>query len=176
MKKVKKISIGVKGKVAQSVTHSENIKTLKQGFETPLCTLSHTCICRPTYFPGCTVPRYNVTAIFDLENKEHKKFLKALEELAQKHGVDNLGKMDEKGRVILTFRGRIAPEVYILKKGTRKPKKVELEHDLPEGIQAKIEFDLKIYFDMKRVKNGFTFPPVKVIIYLDEKSEVVEIE
>lgn len=175
MKKGKKISIGVKGKVAQSVTHSESLQLLKEDFETPFCTLNYTSICRPTYFPGCSIPRYNITASFDLDNKEHATFLKELEELATKHGVENLGKLDDSGRVILTFRGRDIPDVYMLKKGRKRPLKVELEHDLPGGIKSKIKFDLKLYFDRRRTKNGFTFPPKRLTIYLDEQSEVTEI-
>lgn len=170
----KKISIR---KSALKSSDSEWVKTVQQGMETPIADIFWCSVVRPTYFSGSAIPRYKVQLELDPKKETHKKYLDDLEALAREWKVESLGKMTEKGTILMTYQGKEPPITKMVEFGKKRPITIDLEHDMPKGFKCKIKFDLKRYIQKQDQKNAFTFTPREVIFYLDEETQsMIEVE
>jgi hypothetical protein len=164
------IKIKLKKKTERKSTKSSYLIPVKENLETPIVELQFNSVIKPIYFPGTTVPRYRICVLFDLKNKEHTEFLGKLEKLAVEHEIEKIGKLFE-GKVLISCQGREKPKIFILEKNKKKPKNLEIDHDMPVGVNCKVKFTANVYLDRRSKKNAFNFSPLEVIYVFDEKAE-----
>jgi len=166
-----KRKLSIKTDNGSSSQNSEFVTVIKKNISTPIATVHFCGIHKPQFFSGSTIPRYKVSIFLDPNNKTHKNYLDKLETLAVENQVEILGRMDDRGQIMMSYQGREKPKTFILEKGKKNPEEIDLENDLPTGFRCKINFDLKRYFDRYTKKNAFTYTPNKVIFYLDDETE-----
>lgn len=166
---IKKFSL--KKEHLETKEKNEFVNRVEKTIKTPIAPIKYCYLAKPFFYPGSYVPRYSVTLLFDKNNEDQKKFLENLEEMATKNNVDSLGYLTEEGLISIKFQGKDTVKTYTVDFGKKTPKEVELEHDLPEGFQASVVFELNTYFNKKTQKNGFNFCPKKVIFHLDEDTQ-----
>lgn len=174
-KKLKKVSVKVKGVKKNTISKSNFVNIIEQNLETPLADLCICSIVRPSYLPNSGIPRYKISLLFNEENKDHDKYLKDLDKKALNNDVDIFGYRNADGFVIISFVTKDKPLIYISENSSELIE-VDLDSDLPRNIKTKIIFDLKKYFDKSHQKNAFSFELKKAIFYLDENSELQEVE
>jgi len=166
---VKKLSIK-QDKV--EVKKSEFVESVQKSLKTPVVPLKYCYLCKPFFYPGSHVPRYSVTLLFDKNKPEDCAFLETLEKIATANQVDTLGYIDN-GLISIKFQGKDSPKTFSLDSGKKKAKPISLEHDLPEGFKASVEFELNTYFNKSTKKKGFNFCPKKVTFHLDEETNAI---
>jgi hypothetical protein len=165
---IKKFSINKKSLVSEK---SDFVQSIEKTLTTPECKLKHCYLAKPFFYAGSHIPRYSVSLLFDKNIPTHKKFLENLEKMAFKNGVESLGYETDEGLILIKFQGKDPVQTYIVEYGKKTPQQVELEHDLPEGFDSVVVFELNTYFNKKTQKNGFNFSPKKVTFYLDENTQ-----
>ena len=162
--KMKKLSI--KNDNVQ-IQKSEFVESVQKALKTPVTQLKYCYLSKPFFYPGSSVPRYSITLLFDKVNPAHKKFLESLEKLAKENGVETLGYIDN-GLISIKFQGKESPRTFSIEKGQTTETEVSLEHDVPEGFEACVEFELNTYFNKSTSKKGFNFCPKKVTFYIED--------
>lgn len=171
---VKKLSLK---KDAVSIKKSEFVESVQKSLKTPVVPLKYCYLSKPFFYPGSHIPRYSITLLFDQKNDEQKEFLESLEKIATANGVDTLGYIDN-GLISIKFQTKDSPKIFSLELGKKKAKPISLEHDLPEGFKACVEFELNTYFNKSTKKKGFNFCPKRITFHLDEETQtaVEEVE
>lgn len=161
-----------KKKTQKQVADSKFLKTLLEGDETPILDVYFCGIVKPQYFTGSTVPRYKIGVSLDRKVESHKKYLEALEKIATKHEVKTIGRVDDTNAILMSFQGRVKPEIYMFDEETQELDELELEHDLPaNGLRCKIVYDLRRYYDRRGETNAFNYSPTKITFYFDKESK-----
>ena len=156
---------------------SEYVNIVEKSLTTPIVPLKYCYLCKPFFYPGSHVPRYSVSLLFDKNIKEQKLFLTKLEALATKNKVETLGYLTDSGLILIKFQTKEPIKTYAIEFGKKVAKEIDLQHDLPEGFKASVNFELNTYLNKKTGKNGFNFSPMKVTFHLDEESQqAVEVE
>lgn len=168
---VKKISIKKENTVTQK---NEFVESVHESLKTPIVHMKYCYLAKPFFYPGSHVPRYSVTLLFDKNKKIEREFLESLEKIATENQVDTLGYIDN-GLISLKFQTKDCPKIYSLESGKKKPKLISLEHDLPEGFRAEVEFELNTYFNKSTKKKAFNFCPKSITFHLDDETQVEEV-
>lgn len=168
---VKKLS--VKAEAIQEQKQSDFIKSVEKSLKTPMAYLKYCYLSKPFFYAGSHVPRYSITLLFDKNLKDHNEFLKKLEKIATENLVSTIGYMDD-GLISIKFQTKDAPELVSIEKGKKKEEPIILEHDLPEGFKASVEFELNTYFNKVSKKKAFNFSPTKVIFYVDSDLQLTD--
>lgn len=150
---------------AVSTTKSDFIENVEKYLKTPVSAIKYCFLSKPFFYSGSHVPRYSITLLFDKNIKDQKEFLESVEKIATKSGVSTIGYIDD-GLISIKFQAKEQPMLFILEKGKKKPELIELEHDLPEGFKASVEFELNTYFNKVTQKKAFNFSPLKVIFHM----------
>ena len=153
--------------VEEAIQKNEFVESIEKSLKTPIVKLKYCYLAKPFFYPGSHVPRYSITLLFDKQDGEQRKFLESIEKIATQLQVETLGYIDE-GLISLKFQGKDCPQLFSIEKGKKQPKNITLQHDLPEGIKAQVEFELNTYFNKKTQKKGFNFCPRKVTFHLCE--------
>jgi len=151
-------------------TQNEFVTSVHNSLKTPVTKLKYCYLAKPFFYPGSHIGRYSITLLFDLSNKDHAAFLKTLEGIATKEGVEHLGYIDN-GDVSLKFQTKDKPDLFALPKGKKKAKKIDLEHDVPEGFEASVEFQLNTYFNKSTQKKAFNLCPKTITFHLEDDIE-----
>jgi len=156
---------------------NEYVNIVEKSLTTPIVPIKYCWLCKPFFYPGSHVPRYSVSLLFDKNIQEQKLFLTKLEALAKKNKVETLGHLTDSGLILIKFQTKDPIKTYAVEFGKKSAKEIELQHDLPEGFKASVNFELNTYLNKKTLKNGFNFSPMKVTFHLDEESQQsVEVE
>lgn len=171
---VKKLSLK---KDAVSIKKSEYVESVQKSLKTPIVPLKYCYLAKPFFYPGSHIPRYSITLLFDKTKDEQRAFLEVLEGIATKSEVETLGYIDQ-GLISIKFQTKDSPKIFSLEHGKKKAKPISLEHDLPEGFKACVEFELNTYFNKATGKKGFNFCPKRVTFHLDDETtqQVEEVE
>lgn len=164
---VKKLSLK---KDAVQVKKSEFVESVHKSLKTPIVPIKYCYLAKPFFYPGSHIPRYSVTLLFDKDKAEDVAFLEILEKIAVENQVDTLGHLEE-DKISIKFQTKEAPKIYSIESGKKKGKLISLEHDLPEGFKASVEFELNTYFNKSTKKKGFNFCPKRVTFHLDEETQ-----
>lgn len=164
---VKKLSL--KKDVVQ-IQKSEFVESVQKSLKTPIVPLKYCYLSKPFFYPGSHIPRYSITLLFDKNNKEQKEFLESLEKIATASKVETIGYLDN-DLISIKFQTKDSPKTYSIEFGKSRAKPISLEHDLPEGFKASVEFELNTYFNKSTGKKGFNFCPKKVTFHLDEETQ-----
>ena len=167
---VKKLSLK---KDTVQIKKSEFVESVQKALKSPVVALKYCYLAKPFFYPGSHIPRYSITLLFDKDKPEECAFLETLEKLATANQVDSLGYVDENGMISLKFQTKDSPKIYSIEAGKKKAKPISLEHDLPEGFKASVEFELNTYFNKSTKKKGFNFCPKRVTFHLDEETQSV---
>lgn len=148
---------------------NEFVESVEKSLKTPMGYIKYCYLSKPFFYTGSHVPRYSITLLFDKNLKDHKEFLENLEKIATKIGVDSLGYIDD-GLISIKFQGQNMPKLFSQEKGRKKIEEIELEHDIPEGFKASVDFELKTYFNKTSKKKAFNFSPQIVTFLLDDEN------
>jgi hypothetical protein len=151
---------------AISEQKNEFVENVEKSLKTPVSLIKYCFLSKPFFYSGSHVPRYSITLLFDKNLKEEKEFLESLEKIATKSNVSTIGFIED-GLISIKFQGKDQPQFFILEKGKKKPELIELEHDLPEGFKASVEFELNTYFNKVSQKKAFNFSPKKVTFHME---------
>jgi hypothetical protein len=146
------------------------VVTVKSDIVSPALTVQKTHIATPFIYPGTEIPRYGVVVEIDPLKKEHKKFLKSLEDLATEHAVDTIGHTDN-DMIFIKFQTKEVLKVFVEEPDLKPPSEIQLDSEIPYSSQVIIHFDLNVYYNVKERKKGFNFCPTKVILKLDKKTK-----
>ena len=165
---LKKLSLKKDGTASEK---SEFVNAVEKSLKTPVVPVKYCYLVKPFFYPGSHVPRYSLTLLFDKSNKQEKAFLESMEVMAKSNGVETLGYLTDSGLISLKFQTKNKVKTYIIEHGKKTQKEVDLEHDVPEGFNASVMFELNTYFNKKTQKKGFNFCPKKVVFHLDEEDQ-----
>ena len=169
-KKKKKKLILTKNYEAGKDVQSEYVNTLRKELYSPRAELSYCSIVKPAFFAGSSVPRYKVVLAFSKDNESHVAFLKELEDIADVEQIGTVGRLDTRGRILISFQGREKPEIKSILADNEKIE-IELDHDLPSGIPTSVKFELRKYFDRYQQRSAFSFKPLEIYFYLDNETK-----
>lgn len=146
------------------------VTTINKSLKTPIVRLKYCYLAKPFYYPGSHIGRYSITLLFNKSIKADDKFLTELEKIATKEGVTQLGYLDN-GDISLKFQTKEKPVLFSIESGKETPNRIELDHDVPEGFKASVEFELNTYYNKSTQKKAFNFCPKIITFHLDDESE-----
>lgn len=166
---MRKLSVRSEKTEQLAAAKNDFVESIDKSIKTPMAFIKYCYLCKPYFYAGSHVPRYSVTLLFDENLKDHKKFLENIEKIATKNEVETIGYRDN-GLISIKFQTKDLPELFCLEKNKKKPEPIILEHDLPEGFKASVEFELNTYFNKGTKKKAFNFSPTKVIFHTDNED------
>ncbi len=150
------------------------LNTIKS-MTTPTLRVHKTHIVNPYFYPGSDIGRYGVVVEIDPEEAKQAAFLKELEGIATKEGVETIGHTDD-DMIFIKFQTKDQIKICIEDPKEDDPPEIALQGELPYATNVIIQFDLNLYYNTKERKKGFNFCPKKVTLQLDKKTtKLVEV-
>lgn len=165
----------VKAKSESKAPKPINKLNTLQSMTTPALRVHKTHIVEPYFYPGSDIPRYGVVVEIDPNESKQAAFLRELEDIATKNGVDTIGHTDEE-MIFIKFQTKEPVKICVEDPKEDDPPEISLQSELPYSTNVIIQFDLNLYYNTKERKKGFNFCPKKVTLQLDKKTmKLVEV-
>ena len=165
----------VKPKFQNKAPQASSKLTTIKSMTSPALRVHKTHIANPYFYPGSDIARYGVVVEIDPEEAKQAAFLKELEVIATKEGVETIGHTDN-DMIFIKFQTKDNIKICIEDPKEEDPPEISLQAELPYATNIIIQFDLNLYYNTKERKKGFNFCPKKVTLQLDKKTiKLVEV-
>lgn len=176
--KVQNSSNAVKPAKGQKEETSNKItEKVKVGLLTPKIKIKFSSVITPFFYPNAPqVPRFSVTCIVDISDKEQAEFLKMIQDVEKEFGIietvfksdvgnDEEGDVVKTGNATIKFQTRVPISVSV--PNGEDWEIADLENEIAPGSIVSIQYDIVKY--RKRgysgSGNGLSFQPKRVFLY-----------